>query len=182
MQVCYKIARRAFVTRSGAHPMDAEKSPDQDTIFWGDVAASDTWNRLDALTLAAILCKNRRESAYLTFDHPIVMRASEGFPDQEFVLGGAWAVGIKYVDECVKVFLRRPADDMHSSTHESCECTMRILASSPTGSGHHVADPDDMSHTHACCMLANGEEACVVDWSDVTIVEIIVSMVRIARC
>lgn len=137
------------------------------------------------MTLAAILCKNRRESAYLTFDHPIVMTPSEDIVDQEFVIGGAWAVGVKYVDECVKVFLRRPTDDMHSSTHESCECTMHILASSPTGSGHHVADPvdpDGASPAHACCMLANGEEACVVDWSDVKIVEIIVSRVRISRC
>ena len=182
-QVCHNIARRAFVTRtsSGAHPMDAEKSPDEDTIFWGDVAASDTWNRLDALTLAAILCKNRRASAHLTFDHPIVMTPSEDIADQEFVIGGAWAVGVKYVDECVKVFLRRPADDMHSSIRESCECTMHILASSQTGSGY-VVDPDGASPTHACCMLANGEEACVVDWSDVKIVEITVSRVRISRC
>jgi hypothetical protein len=190
MILCHDITRRAFVTRTsyGKHPLDAENTPGQATIYWGDVAASDTWNRLDALTMAAILCGNPVTSTHLTIEGPVVLTVGEDEGvEQEFVLGGSWAVVVRRdePDEpgIMNVFLRRPPALMHSETHESCECMMGVLLSIPRGGGlGHVLDPDGAWPVHVCCMLENGEEACVTDCTDTKIVEITFSNIRIARC
>lgn len=184
MRLCHDITRRAFVTQtsSGKHPLDAEKTPDQATIFWGDVAASDTWNRLDALMMAAIVCKNLVTSTYLTIEGPIVLTVGEDDGvEQEFALGGSWAVVVRYVDGFAKVFLRHlPAAVYLTGTHESCECMMHILSHDATESGHDL-DPAAADPVHVCCRLVNGEEACVLDWSEMKIVEITVTNIRISR-